>query len=553
MALRTGGLVRCVSLGLLSSWLAVAAVGCAAAHEGIGSSGTGGSGLAPGVSEAELEEAAAAESSLHTAQVEAMAEGMQAPGAWLSFTFWNEHGALTLVGFSAQAAGATDTPAEDGEETRRTLATVFSRYPRSHTGMATLTLQREPGRWRVDYTAAAGPRPTEARTLPLLLQDFPADTVRASTEGLRPVLAALRVPAGGEARAEVEALLEDGRVEGFRLRLFQLTRGNGPPRALAAELTRQAVQALLPFTLGLGTRTLRLNLRLTHRERHAEAAGWVESIQVVRPPPQPETNAAFIAEYRAMHESILWRWRQEVKEGAEWVARRGVEELALWYAGGVLLKGGGYLAGWSGSVMRRALGRGGEAAAGWLRTALTRLPSNSKREFEWLWAKVELQGEHALTAEERTSLRGLMERIELLVKTKLEPQEKNNLRRAARESYKKLHPELAELLEEYGEQYPIHHKCPLEYAHLFASEDINAANNLAMVRREVHVSLNRAWNRFRQLRPDPTAAQVRDAARLIDDRFAAWYGRTEEALDTSRSVADAEQAALRTLDQFFPN
>ena len=66
------------------------------------------------------------------------------------------------------------------------------------------------------------------------------------------------------------------------------------------------------------------------------------------------------------------------------------------------------------------------------------------------------------------------------------PQEKNNLRRMAREYYKKLHPEFAELLEEFGDEYPIHHRRPMEYAHLLASEDINAASNFAMVQRQVH-------------------------------------------------------------------
>jgi hypothetical protein len=180
------------------------------------------------------------------------------------------------------------------------------------------------------------------------------------------------------------------------------------------------------------------------------------------------------------------------------------------------------------------------------------LPVDKKREFEWLWAKIQLEGEHALTMEEKASLRALMEHIEQLVSTRLAPAEKNQLRRIAREHYKRIHPELAKLLEEFGDEYPIHHKRPLEYAHLFAAEDINATGNLAMVRQEVHVYINRAWSRFRQLCPEPTARQVRDASEIIDAQFAPWYDRAEESLGKSLSLDGAEEAAFRALDQLLP-
>ncbi|WP_224240579.1 hypothetical protein [Hyalangium gracile] len=494
-----------------------------------------------------------AEASLLAAQLSTVADAVHSRDARLSFSFWNQHGALTLIGFSAQGLDAPAGHPVDGAETQRTLATVFSRYPRRHAGVATLTLQRTPSRWTVDYVASAALRHPEARALPRHLRDFPADTVRSSIDGLGQLLAAVQVPTGGEAQAEVEALLEDGRVEGWRLRLFRLTRGGGPPRALSPELTRQVVQVLLPFTLGLGPRTVRLRLMLVHASGQAQAEGWVESAEVVRPPPPPETQAAFVAEYRAMHELILWRWGHEVKEGARWVAQRGAEELALWYAGGILLKGGGYLARWSGSVMRRALGRGGEAAAGWLRTALARLPGDKKREFERLWAKVELEGERALTTEERTALRGLMERVEQLVQTRLDDTSKKKLRAEARSAYARLRPEFEALLKESGPTLPIHHRRPLEYAHLFPDEDINAAENIAMVRDVVHRHINRAWDRFRQLRPAPTSQEVEAAMNAIDAQFKPWYHHASDVPGVTKTLSSAEELALRSLERLFPS
>jgi len=553
VAVHVRELLRRGVLGLLSSWLLLATVGCATTPGELGGSGTAGTGLPVGERMEELAEATEAEAALLAAQVGAVAHAPSAQGARLSFTFWNEHGALSLTGFSAQGLSGPAAASLDDEETRGALATVFTEYTQRHTGQATLTLQREQTRWAVGYTVSAERRPPEARLLPVLMREFPTDLVRVSTDGLRKLLAAMEVPTEGEAWAEVEVQLEDGRIDGWRPRLFQVVRGGGRSRPVSSVLASQTVQVLLPFTLGVGPRTVLVRLRLIHRAQDTEAVGWVEAARVERPPPIPETNAAFVAEYRAVHESILWRWRYEVREGAEWAARRGAEELALWYAGGVLLKGGGYLVRWVGSATRRALVRGGEAATGWLRTTLVRLPGDKKREFEWLWAKVQLEGERALTAEERASLRGLMERIEQLAHTRLDIQAKKRLRDSAREYYKALHPELRQLMEEQGAAFPIHHRRPLDYAHLFPAEDINAADNLAMVTQSVHGHINRVWTRFKQLRPDPTTTEVSEAAKAIDAQFHVWYHQAGDPRGVAWALGDAERAALQTLERLFPN
>lgn len=536
---------------LLFGWLILGAVGCATTAGELGGGGTVGTGLPSGERIAELAEATETEAALFAAHVEAVANTSSAQGARLSFTFWNEHGALTLTGFSAQMVSGPAAAGVDDEETHETLATVLARYPQRHTGQATLTLHREQTRWAVGYNVSAATRPPEARLLPVLVREFPPELLRDSTESLRKLLAAMEVPAGGEAWAEIEVQLEDGRIEGWRPRIFQVARAGGRARPVSSVFAAQAAQVLLPFTLGVGPRTVLVRMRLAHHDQESDAQGWVESAWVERPPPAPETHAAFVAEYRAMHESILWRWRYEVREGAEWAARRGAEELALWYAGGVLLKGGGYLARWAGSAMRRALVRGGEAAAGWLRTALLRLPGDKKREFEWLWAKVQLEGERALTAEERASLRGLMDRVEQLAHTRLDESAKRRIRAEARSSYKSLRPELKDIIEKGGRDYPIHHRRQLEHAHLFPDENVNAAENLALVQYKVHEHINRAWDRFRQLRPEPTAQEVRDAARAIDAQFSPWYDQIRDPLGVTRTLGEAETAALKELERLF--
>lgn len=553
MVVSVRGLLWRCALGVLSGWLVLGAMGCATTQGEMGGSGTASTGLPPGLRVDEVEEATEAEAALLVTQVMAVANATHAQGARLSFTFWNERGALTLISFSARGVSGPAAAALDDDETHDTLATVLAEYPQRHTGQAILTLQREQAKWAMDYNVSAAPRPPEARLLPVPMKAFPAEVVRDSTKRLGKMLEAVEVPTEGEIWLDVEVQLEDGRIEGWRPRLFQLARRGGRPRPVSPLLASYAVQVLLPFTLGVGPRTVLVRLRLAHRAQDTEALGWVEFAQIERPQSSPETNAAFVAEYRAMHEYLLWKWRYEVREGAEWIARRGAEEMATWYAGGVLLRGGGYLARWAGSATRRALARGGEAATGWLRTTLSRLPGDKKREFEWLWAKVQLEGERALTAGEKASLRGLMERVEQLVHTRLDIQAKKRLRDSAREYYKTLHPELRQLLEEQGAAFPIHHRRPLDYAQLFPAEDINAADNLVMVKQAVHGHVNRAWARFKQLRPDPTATEVSEAAKAIDARFHIWYHQAGDPRGAALSLGDAERAALQTLERLFPN
>ncbi len=147
----------------------------------------------------------------------------------------------------------------------------------------------------------------------------------------------------------------------------------------------------------------------------------------------------------------------------------------------------------------------------------------------------------------------LVEQVEQLVQTRLDPQAKKRLRDSAREYYKTLHPELRQLLEDRGAALPIHHRKPLDYAHLFAEEDINAASNIAMVQQVVHGHINRVWIRFRQLRPDPTATDVLKTTRVIDDQFLAWYHQAGTPPGATRSLEEAERAAIRVLERLFPN
>jgi len=542
---------------VVSLWRrAMALVMAVALANGCATVGTGGSGrpedMPPDVDEEVLKEGAKAEVARTVAQVWAVTRGVREVGARQSFSFWVERGALTLVGYMASGRDGPAGHSVDDEALRHTLSTVLESFAQQHTGAVEVTLERRETGWNVGYLRLPGSRPPEAKTLPVRSEGLPPDAANAVTEGLAHLLKALPLSEGEEARVEVVAHLEDGRAEAWELERFELIRRSSgssgwEPAARAAD---EASAVVLPFMEGIGERTVHLGLKLARSRGARWMSGRVEVARVVQPPPSPELNAEFVAEYRLMVEDILRRWREDTKEGAEWVARRGVEELALWYAFGILSKGVGWLGARTLPTVKLALSRGGEAAAGWLRTTLKRVPLERRLAFERLWMKVQLEGKRALSQSERAELRELMEGLEQLVKKPLTRDEKDLLRSSARAYYKKLYPELAKLMDEAGSALPIHHRCPLEYAHLFPSLDINAANNLAMVPGHVHKRLNLLWDKFRQARPHATARDVEEAARIIDGHFENWYHRASDPI--GQPLRSAEEAALAALRQLFP-
>jgi hypothetical protein len=530
--------------------------GCAATHDGSGGTVWVGNGLPSGMDEAALEHAASAEASRAVAQVWAVAGGVSEVGARLAFSFWAERGALTMTAYEASGRGGPAGRPVDAETALDSLRTVFNAYAKRRTGELRLVLRRQEAGWAVDYEAGShARRPLEAKTLPVRWEGTAALARESETDGLRRLLSAVALPVGGQARLEVEATLEDGHVENWELKRFQVTHSGagGGSRVVAETVHGEAMKVLRPFVQGVGPRAVRLDLELVHRQHEARAGGWVAGAWVVRALPPAGLDANAVAEYRALHEDILRRWREGVHEGFTWLAQRGVEELALWYVGGVLAKGAGFWAVRGGGIVLKALRQGKEAAAGWLRTMLSRLSGGEKRAFERLWAKVQLEGEKALSTGERQELRGLMARIEQLARSPLDDGEKQSLRRAARDSYKKLRPELERSMDAYPERYPVHHRRPLEYAHLFPSEDINAPGRLALVQDFVHARVSAVWTKFRGARKTATPDEVETAARIIDSHFDSWYHRVEVPRSEKVLLERAEQAALKDLRSRFPD
>ncbi|MFY0525221.1 hypothetical protein ACN28I_19435 [Archangium gephyra] len=496
------------------------------------------------------EAARGAEADRALARVEGLCSGVEEVGAVLAFTFWVEGRALTLVGYEEERGGGREGRPVEAQELARVLRLVLTQYAGGRTGEVVLRLRREEARWAVDYDAARTvARPSEARRLPVRMPGTPAGTFLTFHELAGRWMRAVQVPAGGAARVELEVRLEDGRLAGGELREVRRTREGpgGSPLSLSPEVAGHLVQVLLPFTEGLGPRTVRMVLRAEHRMGEARARGRVESARVERPPPRPGQSW-----YLSMHEATLLRWREGVVEGSAWLAQRGGEELALWFALGIIAKGLGFFATEGLEWVTKALGREPEVVAGWLRTALKRLTPEESKTFGQLWRKVSLEGEQALSRSERKTLRGLFVRLEQAIREPLDTNLKDTLRADARGYYAELYPQFKKLLSEQGILLPVHHRRPLQYAHLFPDENINAAENLAMLQKYVHEEINFLWGRFRKARPDPTADEVRRATEIIDKQFEPWYHCAKDPSGLLKTTQQARDAALRDLRNQFP-
>lgn len=499
------------------------------------------------------EEGSEAEAIRASAQMVAIARGAPQVGTHLSFKFWSEQGALTLTAYSASGREGHTGGQTDEQALQHTLKTALQRFAQQRTGMVEVALERQEASWSVTYARVEEPRPPEVKTMPVRQEGLMGETV-AITARLKSLLEALDVPDGGEAQVQLAVHLEDGRTEAFELQHFEVVSRSTGVKAWTPELRApvEVTVTVMPFLEGIGERRVHLRVKLVRPQGARRSSGWVEEAGVIRPPSPLVINAEFVAEYRALHEDILRRWREEAKEGAQWVARRGAEELALWYAGGIIARGVGWLGIRSLPTVTRALRRGGEASAGWLRTMVKRLPAEKKQVFERLWMKAQLEGKRALGKGEREELRGVMEGIEQLANTPLDRGTKKELRRAAREAYKKAHPEVASLMDEAGVDLPIHHRRQLEHAHLFPDQDINAADNLVLVMRDVHEPISRLWERFRRACPQATAREVEEAARIIDGRFMPWYNRPVAPSQVPYPLKEAERAALEQLRRLIP-
>jgi hypothetical protein len=198
-------------------------------------------------------------------------------------------------------------------------------------------------------------------------------------------------------------------------------------------------------------------------------------------------------------------------------------------------------------TIARGLARGGSQAVGWFRSLLARASTAEKQIVRRLMAKAETQGWEALTLAERKELQSLLGRLDTLISVPLEREAKKELRRLAHEDFVRLYPELVKALRKRlpDGKFDVHHRIPLEFAHLFALKNINTMDNLVAVEPAVHQSINSIWGAYSgRVGASATPGEVEAVERIVRNHFERWYSKAQDAPASRETVLQATQSAL---------
>jgi len=481
------------------------------------------------------------------AQLWAVASGEEQVGTVLEFTFWVERGALTLLSHRRGAMGGERGQAAREESFTDGLRGLLTTLAERRTGALSFTLHRERSRWRVDYEAASLEAPPEARQWPARRTEYPEGTLLAVRAMAKQVVRLLQVPEDASARLTVDLALEDDRLTGWEPGPY-LAESGGKVRPAAARAAEALVLAVLPFTRGLGPRTLRLELSGTHAGASVTAHWRVESARTLRPVPQDEAVEDVLREYRQLHAEIFHHYREEMVDSVQLAGAFTLEQVALCVVGGLVGKGLHVAFEAVAPSVMRVVTRQGLVGMHWFRTQLVRAGRKDQELFRRLFVKVETEGFGSLSTTERNELTQLFRRLEQSLLVKLDVDAKKSLRaRAKKDFYDLFHPELQGVLRgAQGARYDVHHLIPLEYAHLLPELDINAAANLKALGKPVHERINTLWNAFRDQAGDTASPeQVRQMAAITERHFERWFNKVYEP---SQSDALLEKAAAAALD-----
>jgi hypothetical protein len=488
-------------------------------------------------------------------QVWGVAQGVEDMGARLEFTFWVEGGALTLMAWKRTAPGMEAGAPTSEEAFARGLRNLLVLLTEQRTGALVLTLYRERSGWRTQYEAVTVEAPPEeARAWPERRGGYSAETLTAVHGMARQVVRLLRVPAGGSARQRVEVRLEDDRLTGWEPGTYEASQG-GSARLADAQVAEALTLAVLPFTRGLGPRTVRLEVVGRHVDS-SNTSRWhveqVEQAETLRPEPLPAEVEDAVREYRELHAYIFRQYREEMVDVVVLAGTFTLEEVALWVLGGVVGKGLHVLFKAVAPTVVRMFARGSESVR-WLRTLLIRAGPQDQRLLRRLWVKAETQGFEALTVAERSELTALMGRLEKTLVTPLDKDAKDLLRKHARKSFYDSHPsELSRvLIDANGDRYDIHHVIPLEHAHLLPEVDINALVYLKAAADPVHSSISKVWASFsRSLDSKVKPEQVMKMVDVVDHHYHRWYNQFFDGTKVSQdALFRSEQAALHDVER----
>ncbi|MCP3136576.1 hypothetical protein [Pyxidicoccus xibeiensis] len=500
--------------------------------------------------EAALGQARRAEAERVVRELWDLAAARATPGEAWRFEYQSQGGALTLLAFRRLSEGRSHAaPDATWSAFERKLGSGLPTLLGEKPKRVIFTLEREAHDWDVDLEADAGEVLPLARTLPVVLSRAPEPVWSQALHQARTLLRTAPRGPGGAGSLEARAHYEGVALTWLEFAGWTGTRREGAARVDAEEdSVAYVADALLPFSHGLGTRTVALKLEGAHRHGEPRARWRVTEARTLEPPAPPRAVEDFAREYRAMHESILRDWRTEVVGSAKLAGAWSFEQLAHWLVGGLVVKGALRLFGVAAPTVVSVLSKGGKQSVQWFRTVLLRTPAVEREALQRLWTKVEVQGLASLSHAERAELQSLLGKVESRLRAPLrEKYVKDKLREWARREYFETHrPGLAmELGPERLSTYQVHHHHPLEYAHLFPERNINAAENLVGMADEVHESVNAIWELVRKSPGGVSARQAEAVVGIINTHYGRWFHAVYDASKSSRALLAAEQLALR--------
>lgn len=507
-------------------------------------------GATPALDEASLRRHAS-ECHQAVAQMWRVLAPVHALGAEVELVYWAEGGALTMLSWRRLVTGGA--PGEDVDDAAfarslRSLCTYVGGQPH---GLRIIE-RRERSAWAFAVEAwEATPRPGEAKTLPVDAPAIPTGPFAAleklSRERWVPLL---RVPSAGTASLEVTVELDDDRVLDGSAGRFHSDGGGADVRSPVG-IDTELAGALVGFTQGVGPRRVRALLEARRQSGDTEPRWRVVEAATVRSRGVEQAEAFTTgAEYRRLHEQILRQLREEVTSAAVLAVTFTGEQLALWVVGGWAVRGMGATLELAAGPVMRVLGRGGGAeAVQWLECLLARMPESEREALGRLWTKAAMEGERALSAAEKTELRALFRKLDQLVVTPLDDTAKREMWTIARRRYwqdlARKDLELLQRLTAKGAKCEVHHRLPLEFAHLAGESDINELSNLVAVEKSVHESIGRVWTALRATRIEATLVEVQEVMTIVDRNYGRWYNATFDQASQLAALQAAEQASLK--------
>lgn len=466
------------------------------------------------------------------------------------FLFWSQDGALTLLSFRRTEQGEKPAaPLGRGAflpRLGRELPTLLGTHPHE----VTLTLERQETGWSADLDSSSGKKlPLHARMIPSTRTGTSAQTHQQVLETARSIARVMVVPRGGRAELAARVLLDDARIESWELADLDSS-GNGPALAGGKDAVHLLVTALLPFTRGMGERTVTLSLEGMHRHGEAHPRWRVTAARVLEPTSLPAEIADIHLEYRMLHEHILTEFQKQTREYAVLVAGFTLEQIAYSLVGGLALKGTWVLIGKGAPTVLAFLSKGGKGAVLWFRNLLLRAPAADRELLLRLWTKAETQGLKALTEVEKREFQALMVRLEKVLGTPVDNDAKRQLWKWSREVYFGLYnPRLAKILGEKGmSMYQVHHHVPIRYTHHFPKLDINGKANLAGLHEDVHQSINGIWASLGGVSQRMKPSDIMRVVEIINRHYGRWFDKIHDPRDAP-ALAKAAQAALAEVTQ----